>query len=106
MIDFDALVLDPVYETFGELAVLTIGSASYDLLIIDNTKGVSIEDSSIVGVQTIRPAVDVRCSVLAAYGITASDLIGGQIMFATTPWRIKTVIENGHELRLIVMQDD
>ena len=32
MIDFDALVFGPVYGTFGKPAVLTIGSASYDLV--------------------------------------------------------------------------
>jgi formaldehyde-activating enzyme involved in methanogenesis len=106
MIDFDGLVFGPVYETFGELAVLTIGSASYDLVVIDNTKGVCVEDSNIVGVQTIRPVVDVRPSALVAHGIDVADLIGGQIVFGATAWRIKTAVENGHELRLIVMQDD
>jgi hypothetical protein len=105
MIDFDALALGPVYEAFGEQAVLTIGSASYDVVVIDNTKGVSVEDSNIVGVQTIRPVVDVRRSSLVTHGIDVVDLIGGQIVFGTRVWRIKTVVENGHELRLIVMQD-
>ena len=106
MIDFDALVLGPVYDTFGELAVLTLGSASYDLVVIDNTKGVSVEDGGIVGVQTIRPAVDVRRSAIATYGIDIGDVIGAQIVFGVTAWRIKSVIENGQELRFIVMQDE
>jgi hypothetical protein len=105
MIDFDALALGPVYETFGELAVLTIGSASYDVVVIDNTKGVSVEDGNIVGVETIRPALDVRRRSLVTHGIDVANLIGAQIVFGTTIWRTKTVIENGHELRLIVMQD-
>jgi hypothetical protein len=66
----------------------------------------AMSDGNIVGVHTIRPAVDVRRSALVAHGIGASDLIGGQIMFAATAWRIKSVIENGLELRLIVMHDD
>ncbi len=106
MVDFDAVVLDPVHQTFGELAVLSIGSSSYDVVVIDNTKGVSVEDGSIAGMHTIRPAVDVRRSVLVSHGITPGVLVGGQIVFATTAWRIKSVIENGLELRLIVMQDD
>ena len=105
MIDFDALVLDPVYATFGEPAVLTLRSASYDLTVIDHTKGVAVEDGGI-GLQTIRPAVDVRRSALAALGIAVADLVGGQVVFGVTAWRIKTVIENGPELRLIVMQDE
>ncbi len=46
MIDFDALVLGPVYDTFGKPAVLTIGPSTYDLVVVDNTKGVSVEDDS------------------------------------------------------------
>jgi hypothetical protein len=106
MIDYDAVVLDPVYQTFGELAVLSIGSASYDVVVIDNTKGVSVEDGSIAGMHTIRPAVDVRRSELVGHDIEAAQLVGGQIVFATTAWRIKSVFENGLEVRLIIMQDD
>ena len=105
MIDFDALVLDPIYATFGEPAVLTIGSASHDVTVIDHTKGVAVEDGGI-GVHTIRPAVDVRRSALAALGIAVADLVGGRVVFGVTALRIKTVIENGPELRLIVMQDE
>ena len=105
MIDFDGLALAPVYEAFGERAVLTLGSKSYDLVVINHTTGIAVEDGSI-GMQTIRPAVDVRRSALTAHGIALADLVDGRIVFATTAWRIKTVIESGLELRLVVMQDD
>ena len=104
MIDFDALVLDPVYATFGEPAVLKLGAASYDVTVIDYAKGVEVEDGG-MGVQTIRPAMDLRRSTLTALGIAVADLVGGQLVFGASTWRIKSVIENGLELRLIVMQD-
>ena len=104
MIDFDALVLAPVYDTFGEPAVLKLGLASYDLTVIDHTKGVEVEDGG-MGVQTIRPAVDLRRSTLASLGLAVADLVGGQLVFGAAAWRVKSVIENGLELRLIVMQD-
>ena len=63
MIDFDALALGPIYDAFGEPAVLTLGAASYDLTVIDHTQGVEVEDSG-VGVQTIRAAMDLRRSAL------------------------------------------
>ena len=72
MIDYDAVVFDPVYDTFGELAVLSIGSSSYDIVVIDNTKGVSVEDGSIAGMHTIHPAVDVRRSSLSARSLPTS----------------------------------
>jgi hypothetical protein len=62
MIDFDTVVLDPVYQTFGEPAVLSIGSASYDVVVIDNTKGVSVEDGSIAGMHTNRASSSGRSS--------------------------------------------
>jgi hypothetical protein len=104
VIDFDALVLGPVYDAFGEPAVLTLSSASYDVTVIDHTVGVEVEDGGI-GLQTIRPAVDLRRSALTALGIAIADLIGGEVLLGAIPWRIKTVIENGLELRLVVMQD-
>ena len=104
MIDFDALALAPVYDAFGEPAVLTLGAASYDLTVIDRTQGVEVEDGGI-GVQTIRPAVDLRRSALQPLGIAVADLVGGELVLGGAAWRVKTVIENGLELRLIVMQD-
>lgn len=104
MIDFDALVLGPVYDAFGELAVLTLSSASYGVTVIDHTEGVEVEDGGI-GLQTIRPAVDMRRSAVTALGIAIADLIGGELGLGGASWRVKSVIENGLELRLIVMQD-
>src|SRR4051794_2745425 len=101
MIDFDALVFGPVYGTFGQSAVLTIGSSSYDLLVIDNTKGITVDEGGAIGVQTIRPAADVRRSTLVGLGITLASLVDGEIAFNGTAWRIKSFLENGDELRLI-----
>ena len=104
MIDFDALVFRPIYSTFGMPAVLTLGSVSHDLVVIDNTKGVSVEDGNIVGVQTIRPVADVRRSALVALGLGLDDLVDGEIAFTGTTWRIKSLLDNGAEIRLILMQ--
>ena len=104
MIDFDALVLGPVYDAFGEPAVLTLASASYGVTVIDHTVGVEVEDGGI-GLQTIRPAVDLRRSALQTLGIAVADLVGGALVLGGATWRVKSVIENRLELRLIVMQD-
>ena len=44
MIDFDVLVLGPVYDAFGEPAVLTVRSVNYDLTVIDHTEGVTVDE--------------------------------------------------------------
>jgi hypothetical protein len=106
MIDFDALVFGPVYGTFAQPAVLTLGSTNYDLEVIDNTKGVTVDEGGVIGVQTIRPAADVRRSALVALGIAFADLIDGELTLNGATWRIKSFLENGHELRLILMRAD
>ena len=106
MIDFDALVLGPVYDTFGKPAVLSIGPISFDVAVVDYTKGVTVEDESTIGVQTIRPAADVRRTALVAAGIALDDLVDGQLELAGTTWRIKSLIETEAEVRLILMQRD
>jgi hypothetical protein len=103
MIDFDALVLGPAYGTFGQPAVLTLGAISHDVEVIDNTNGIAVEEGGTIGVQTIRPVVDVRRSTLAALGIAVGDLIGGEIVVNGVTWRIKSFLENGGELRLILI---
>ena len=105
-IDFNAAVLGPVYDIFGKPAVLTIGPASYDIEVIDNSKGVSVEEGGAIGVQTIRPAVDVRRSMLLLNGIKFDDLVDGQLALDGVAWRIKSFTENAGELRLILMQED
>ena len=37
-------------------------------------------------------------------GFTARDLVDGKIAFGDTSWIIKTVLEQGQELRLILIQ--
>jgi hypothetical protein len=106
MIDFDLLVLGPAYSMFAQPAVLALGSASYDLEVIDDTKGVSVEEGGVIGVQTVRPAVEVRRSALAGLGIAVADLIDGDLTLNGATWRIKSFLDNGDEFRLILMQAD
>lgn len=105
MLDFDALVLGPVYETFGAPAVLTIGPTTYEVIAVDYTKGVTVEEGGAVGIQTIRPAADIRRKALAAAGIELDDLVDGQLALNGANWTIKSLIENKSEIRLILMQD-
>jgi hypothetical protein len=104
VIDFDVLVLGPVYDAFGEPAVLTARSVNYDLTVIDHTEGVTVDEGGMIGVQTIRPAVDVRRSAIVGLGIAFGDLVDAEVAFNGVIWRIKSFLDNGDELRLILMQ--
>lgn len=103
LLDFDQLVLGPVYETFGKAASLTVGPNTYDLVVVDFTKGVTVDDGGI-GIQTIRPAVDVRRKFIEPLGIDLDDLPGAALSLNETDWTIKTFIEGEAEIRLILMQ--
>ena len=84
--------------------MLTIGPARYDLVVIDHTKGVTVDEAGMIGVQTIRPAVDVRRSAIVGLGITFGDLVDAEVAFNGATWRIKSFLDNGDELRVILMQ--
>jgi hypothetical protein len=58
--------LQPAYGVFAEPAVLTIGAATYDIAVIDGTRGVAVEEGRPIAVETIRPVVDARRRELAA----------------------------------------
>ena len=103
MLDFDALVFGPVYDVFGQPALLTIESGQYDVTVIDHTRGVTVEEGGSIGVQTIRPAADLRRGSLRALGIQVKKLLDGELRFGGAAWQIKSFLENGDELRLILM---
>jgi len=107
MIDFDALVFGPVYDTFGEPAILTIGPVAHQITVIDHTRGIAVEEAGPIAVETIRPVVDVRRSELAQKGIAVVDLIDAELLFAGQIWRVKAPLELlRDELRLILISAD
>jgi len=106
MLDFDGLVFGPVYDVFGQPAVLATDAGLFDLVVIDHTRGITVDEGGMVGVQTIRPAADIRRSALNALGISKKTLLDAQLTFGGASWLIKTVLENGDELRLVLMASD
>ena len=106
MLDFDGLVFGPVYDVFGQPAVLATDAGLFDVVVIDHTRGITVDEGGMVGVQTIRPAADIRRSALNALGISKKHLLDAQLMFGGASWQIKSLLENGDELRLILMASD
>jgi hypothetical protein len=67
-LDYDALLLDPIYDALGVDAVLDLGTAgTVDLVVLDKTEGVLLESPN-NGLQlaTSKPAACVRVSELTA----------------------------------------
>jgi hypothetical protein len=103
MIDLGALLYDPLYDTLGVPAVITPGAsaAAIEVTVIDRTAGVEVgsaveffgaggRSGSGITVGTVRPAVAVRASELAAKNITTDDLVEGSVILSGKIWRIKT----------------
>lgn len=89
MIDFDQLLLLPIYERLGVSAVLTTDGGSLGVTIIDKSHGVQVALGDL-NVPTMRPAAVVRAVELADNSVDPSDVDGGSITFNGQTWRITT----------------
>jgi hypothetical protein len=118
MLDFGALLYDPLYDSFGVAAVITpagTGAGSASVTAIDHTAGVEVRSShgsASIELGTVRPVADVRKYELAARGLTVADLDGATIALNGKTWRIKSYYPKGDphgedagELRLILLVD-
>ena len=94
-IDYQALLLDPIYATIGVAAVITLDTDSdseaptFDVTVIDKTGGVSLGDHD-SKVETLEPAACVRYSELTSNGLSPVDLDGASIEFNGSSWKIKS----------------
>lgn len=107
MIDFSALLLDPIYNELGVEAELEAGG-TVTLTVLDKTEGVMLESpNSPLQMATTKPSACVRMSELAANEIRREDLKNAAITFNGNTWRIvatqpKPVPSGAGELYLIL----
>lgn len=95
MIDWQATLYGPVYSTLSVPAQLSIGDtdqSAVTLSAIDKTAGILVGDQ--VGIQTIKPACDIRAKEFFATGLVRDDLSGASITFNGKTWDI-----THHEVR-------
>lgn len=87
--DFQALLLDPIYSIQGVEATLTLESSSeITLTVIDKTAGVDVGDGA--EVQTLLPAAVVRVVELTTAGVDRTRLRGALLDFNGGNWEIKS----------------
>lgn len=117
LINVGDLLLDPIYNSMisnpARVYPTTPGLPAIDVLCINHTQGITVQFG--IGVQTIRPAVDIRVREIEPYGVVREDLTNGQVvLWPDTPeeqvWNIETVLprpgiwgEPSGELRLFLM---
>jgi hypothetical protein len=95
VIDFQTLMLDPIYATLGVPASITIpadGSSDEltitDLTVIDKTSGLTVGEHD-AQVTTIEPACCIRRAELDANGLSLASLDRASIEFNGSRWTIK-----------------
>lgn len=94
LIDWQALLLDPLYASLGVSAVLTLAvddssdPRSFDVVVIDKTAGVALGDHD-AQVETLEPAACIRRSELTSNGLTPVDLDGASLAFNGSSWKVK-----------------
>jgi hypothetical protein len=90
MIDYQALLLDPLYATLGVPAVVTLADATTSfegLTVIDKTSGLQF-GSTEAKVDTVEPACCIRAKQWSALGRTTADFEGATIEFNGSRWDI------------------
>lgn len=90
MVQYDAMLLDPLYARLGDSASISIAGASSYITVIDKTVGEEFNYGSGIDVATARPAADVRVADLDRLGISRDELVGATLTFNGNTWRIES----------------
>jgi hypothetical protein len=99
IIDFSALMFDPVYAQLGVPAVLTVaasGGAQVDITVIDDTRPaavpISTQTQSTVAahVSNVGPGAFARIYELSQKGITRADYADAVLAFNGRTWIVRS----------------
>lgn len=87
--DYQASLYDPIYNTVGVPAVLTLstGDEFPDLTVLDKSAGVDTGEGT-VQVQTMKPGAVIRAAELAANEITLEQLQDAVLFMSGFYWTV------------------
>lgn len=88
--NFDNIVLGPLYQNLGTDAVLTVKQQDLDLRVIDQTAGVELSVGSL-SMPSVKPVAMCRTSDLMALGFTPDQIIDTTLVLNGASWTIKNV---------------
>ena len=112
MIDYSALLYDPVYGELGVAATMDAGTGGViDLTVIDDTRR-AMHASNGVEVRSVEPAAFARIPELDAKGISRPDYRGAVLTFNGRTWTVRSYELRGSpngeqfgEVRFLLMAD-
>lgn len=88
-IDFDAQLLDPIYERIGIAAeFLSRDGDRFSFVVLDKTEGVEVAQGP-VALQTLRPAACVRVTELIQLKLDRGQLKNGRLTFNGASWNVE-----------------
>jgi len=88
-IDFDAQLLDPIYDRIGIAATfLSREGVRAEFKVLDKTAGVEIPDGPI-RLQTSRPAACVRVTELIEKNLDPGKMRDGRLTFNGASWNVE-----------------
>lgn len=88
-IDYDTLMLDPIYDAQGVAATfLSREGERCDLTVLDKIAGVEISQGPLM-VPDKKPAACVRVSELEANGLDRAKMKNGRLTFAGNAWNVE-----------------
>jgi len=88
MIDYSALLYDPIYDVLGVPATLTAGASEVELTVIDETRSRTRTEGG-VETSSVGPGAFVRIPELVEKGIARSEWIGATLTFNGHTWIVR-----------------
>jgi hypothetical protein len=88
MIDYSALLYDPIYAELGVDAMLTAGASVVDLTVIDDTRPKTVTSGG-VEVRSVGPGAYARIPELADKGIARTNYRGAVLAFNGRTWMVE-----------------
>jgi hypothetical protein len=88
MIDYSALLYDPIYAELGVDATLTTATAAVELTVIDDTRP-KTNTSGGVEVRSVGPGAFARIPELTGKGIARDDYRGATLAFNGRAWTVE-----------------
>lgn len=86
--DYQGLMLDPIYNTLGVPGVIHVDTAESNIVVMDK----SVPSEGNIGVETLSflPHARVRVVEFLARGLNPDDIDGNTIVFNGVTWTIKS----------------
>ena len=85
MLDYNALLYDPIYSVIGVPAMMTTIAGVFEITVIDETRSKSMTSTGLE-IRSIGPAACARIPELTVKGIDRSDYVNSILSFNGRMW--------------------